>query len=221
MLSKLFVALLLSTSCFTAFCQKTELIFFGGLSSSIMKENGSRKSFVRQYGGHLGVLGGVGSENVLFETGILFSARGTAFEESSYIGFTSIEILRLNFLDIPAMLVIAPSNFRLFFGPQLSILTGGKYEEEKVSAADLSQVFNKTTWGFRYGGGIAANGFTVQLHFILGLSDLTKDPNTNWKNNAYQIGVGYRIHSTKTTSAPQKVKRNSQEDIIPKHRVLD
>jgi hypothetical protein len=209
--------------------QRTELYAIGGLSSAIMKQNGTADNFRRHYSWHTGVLFDIGAENVMFETGLLYSTRGTDIGSTSGLpglNFTEFTALKITYLDIPAMLVIAPSNLRLFIGPQLSTMTRVMYDGEVMSSDQVSRNFNKTSLGIRYGLGVTTDSNLVfQVHMISGLSDIYKHPDYKWKNNAWQFAVGYRFYHDYTpipVSSPGSNKKSKKKDnLIPDHRMLD
>jgi hypothetical protein len=123
------------------------------------------------------------------------------------------------------MLVIAPSNLRLFIGPQLSVMTRVMYDGTVMSSEQVSNTFNKTSIGLRYGLGFTTDSnIVVQVHLIAGLSDIYKHPDYKWRNNAWQFAIGYRFYHDQThisTSSGSKKKGKKKDDIIPEHRVLD
>lgn len=209
------------------YAQRTELYAIGGLSSAIMKENGSADKFRRHYSWHTGLLFDIGSDRVMFETGLLYSTRGTDIASvSGWPGmqFTDFTTLKITYLDIPAMVVIAPSNLRLFMGPQLSTMTRVIYDGEVMKSEEASFNFNKTSLSLRYGLGFTTgSNIVIQIHLITGLTDVFKHPDYKWRNNAWQFALGYRFFHDHTpiSSSSSKKKGKKKDDIIPEHRMLD
>jgi hypothetical protein len=83
---------------------------------------------------------------------------------------------------------VAPSNFRIFAGPQVSFLTKASFE-----GADVTESFEQTSYGIRYGFGILFNSkFTLQVQSMNGLTDIYLGPDTG-RSNSIIISVGYTI----------------------------
>lgn len=213
----------------SSFAQRTELYAIGGLSSAVMKENGDAASFRRHYSWHTGLLLDVGVDRVMFETGLLYSTRGTDIATITGwtgLSFTDYTTLKITYLDIPAMVVIAPSNLRLFIGPQLSTMTRVMYDGEVLTSEQVSRNFYRTSLGLRYGLGFTTDtNIVVQVHLVTGLTDVYKHPDYKWRNNAWQFAIGYRFYHDHTyissSSNGSKKKGKKKDDIIPEHRMLD
>ena len=206
--------------------QRTELYVIGGLSSAIVKQNGETNNFARHYSWHTGLLFDVGADHMMFETGLLYSTRGTKITApignlGMYLG-TDYSTLKITYLDIPALFVIAPTNFRLFVGPQLSIMTRVMYEGEVLTSDQVSNTFNRTSLGIRYGFGFhTESNLVLQVSFITGISDIYKHPDYKWRNNAWQFGIGYKLHSDGSGSRVGSGSKKKDDGIIPSHRMLD
>jgi hypothetical protein len=204
-----------------SFGQRYEILTLAGINGSVIKETGSNNSFNRRYGAHVGFLAGMGSEAVMFETGLLYSSRGTKISESNVSAFpppfpTSFKKLELNYVDIPFMGVVSPQSFRFFFGPQVSFLTSAYADKQDVKSA-----FHNTSWSLRYGVGYNRGDLLLQLHLINGLTDIYKDqgPKIVWRNNSFQLSLGYRLLNRNKPTL--KSQRKKVEDGIPDHRVID
>lgn len=207
-----------------ALAQRIDMYAIGGYTGSTMHEKGSSgNDFGRRSGGHGGILFAVGSDNVLFETGILYSSRGSTvkgvqFTQPASLS-TGFEDLRMDFVDIPAMIVISPSSFRFFAGPQLSFLTYVSYDGNQLTDASVRDTFEKTTLGLRYGAGyIGHSNIVVEIHLVSGLTDIYKHPDLKWRNNSIQLAVGYRFFRS---FIPSTSKSKNDDGLIPEHRVID
>jgi hypothetical protein len=206
---------------FTVCAQRYEILALAGVNGSIIKEAGANNSFTRRYAPHVGFLAGVGSEAVMFETGLLYSSKGTKIEVDNGLTFpspfpASFNQVELNYLDVPFMAVVSPQSFRFFMGPQVSFLTSAYADKENVKSA-----FHNTSWSLRYGIGYNRGDILLQLHLINGITDIYKDQGTKlvWKNNSFQLSLGYRFLNRNKPSV--KSQRKKKEDGIPDHRVID
>lgn len=136
-------------------------------------------------------------ENTMFETGLNYSARGSKVFESEF---------KFDYLDIPLNFVIQPKNFRVFFGPQFSILAGSKLDGQDASVA-----IENTDFGIRYGLGVEKRKYSVRLIFQNGFKDVFRDTRYKWRSNAINIAIGYivlRKHGgSATTNDPLKGHR--------------
>ena len=203
---KKFLTVLLCFYSAFGFSQRAEVFVLGGLNGSILKINNDINSdFTRLYSPTVGVLGGIGSQYVLGETGLLWSKQGM----KSRIDNTET---RLNYFDIPLMAVVAPENFRFFAGPQLSIL-----HSAETKGTDITNTFEKMNWGMRFGAGYERRRILIQLHFSNGFTDIQKGPD-EYKTRGFQISLGYMLFTNYTVDA---TKEKTEDDIIPSHRVID
>ena len=122
-------------------------------------------------------------------------------------GFGSSKVnFGLNYLDIP---IHAKYQFGggeniggyVLAGPVLGYALGGKVEScldgdcetETLKFDDDAEGFNRTEFGLSLGGGVNIGKIFVDLRYVLGLSDLSEDPDQDGstKNKGFQIGVGY------------------------------
>jgi hypothetical protein len=124
-------ALLLFFSSAVCLAQRTELFALGGLNGAIIKTGNSVPSnHSRLYSPTFGVIGGIGSQYVLGETGFLYNVQGTRF----IIPNTNKKRdLKLTYFDVPLMAVVAPENFRFFAGPQISFLSKAEHADSTTT----------------------------------------------------------------------------------------
>jgi hypothetical protein len=206
---------------FTVFAQRYEILALAGVNGSVIKEAGANNSFTRRYAPHVGFLAGVGSEAVMFETGLLYSSKGTKIDVNTSFTFpppfpASFTQIELNYLEVPFMAVISPQSFRFFMGPQVSFLTSAYADKQNVKSA-----FHNTSWSLRYGIGYNRGDILLQLHLINGITDIYKDQGAKlvWKNNSFQLSLGYRFLNRNKPSV--KSQRKKEKDGIPDHRVIE
>lgn len=158
------------------------------------------------------------SENVLLGTGLGYSPRGTDVENLSYSPYpgTSLTVtgISLNYIDMPLLLVIAPSTFRLFVGPQISFLTSAD-----VNGTDISNAIEGTSFGIRYGLGFDGNSLAFRLTGQNGVTDVYKHPTREWTTHAYTLSVGY-LFAKRGVGGGTK-SRQKKDDVVPAHRKID
>jgi hypothetical protein len=196
--------LVFTVSTICSFSQRAELLVIGGLTSSIIRENGETSGYSRRYAPHLGFLGGYGSSTVMIQTGIIYSSQGARINSSDPF-FTRSSALVMNFINVPVMVVAGPDHVRFFAGPQLSFLTSAKYGD-----ATVHNSFEDTSLGVRYGFGFELKQFLLQMQFCNGLTDIYHHPDLKWVNNSYSFSVGYKLFS----------RLQEERSGVP-HRVID
>jgi len=185
----------------------------GGLNGSIFKNGNSVTSdHSRIYSPTFGFIGGIGSQYILGETGILFSTQGTKL---TLIGSNKKPEIKLNYLDVPLMVVVAPENFRFFLGPQISFLNSAKQ-----GGTSVTDFYEKTNWSIRFGAGYERRRILLQLHFVNGLTDINKSDDFEYRTRTFQINLGYMIFSNFGILQGKKAKKK-EDDIVPSHRVIE
>jgi hypothetical protein len=193
---------------YSAFCfsQRAEVFVLGGLNGSILKIDGNINSdYTRLYSPTFGVMGGIGSQYVLAETGLLWSRQGMKIRSNK-------SELRVDYFDIPLMAVVAPENFRFYAGPQISFLNSAE-----TRGTDITPSFEKINWAVRFGAGYERRRVLLQLHFVNGVTDIYKGEE-EFKTRGFQISLGYMLFSNYTLDTGKEKK---EDDLIPSHRVID
>jgi len=197
----------------TCLAQRTEVYALGGLNGAIIKTGSSVSSeHSRLYSPTFGFIGGIGSQYVLGETGILYSTQGTRI---TLVGSDKKRDIKLNYFDIPLLAVVAPENFRFFAGPQISFLNSAKQADTTAT-----HLYEKTNWSVRFGAGYERRRILLQLHFVNGITDVIKDKDLEYKTKTFQISLGYMIFSNFGILQGKKDKKK-EDDIVPSHRVID
>lgn len=156
------------------------------------------------------------SDYFLFGTGIQYSPRGSTVESfaNGIFGGTSRVGIHLNYIDLPALLVLQPSTFRIFVGPQLSFLASAD-----LDGSDIGDVIEGTSFGIRYGIGFDSDALAIRVSGQNGFTDVFKNPNEEWQTNAYTISVGYLL--VKMRESARSGKSRKKDPIVPEHRKLD
>jgi hypothetical protein len=130
------------------------------------------------------------SEYTSVKAGLHYSRRGGAIGESFFYGTTFTQ-LKMNSLEIPVLLMLRPQNLVLFVGPQYALLLNAKHE-----SADVTNSLNTSSMDIRFGGGYSPQrGFGAQIHFVKGLSDITKQDGVKITTNYFSLVATYRMRT--------------------------
>ncbi|MFT3845433.1 MAG: porin family protein [Lacibacter sp.] len=174
----------------------------GGLNigNMLLKSGGDKISTNSLMGVHFGLIGDYDiSDNVSFETGLLFCTTGA--KSNSY---SIDEKISLNYLKVPINLKYAfssESNFKPYFfgGPYFAFGVGGKITSgglsEKISfgTSDNDDV-KPVDIGLNIGGGICFNKrFFASVEYDLGLANLAISSDDKIQNRGFSISIGYRF----------------------------
>jgi hypothetical protein len=205
---------------------------FSGLGVGILKSEDTNTKFSNRAAVFGGVLGSIQVSNSLFiESGVVISPRGGFLVTPSSIfnllnNYPTYTEIILGYADIPLLLSANSENLRIYFGPQLSVLTKAKidYENNGTDLKDIKSTIYSNDIGLRIGiGYVSRIGLSGRLDFTNGFKDVYKDPNVIWKTNSLQIAIGYKYLSD---AAKQKLRGNSNknkynQNITPIHRVIE
>jgi hypothetical protein len=205
-----------------SFSQRAEIFALGGLNGSTVKiGNSVEADYSRLYSPTFGVIGGLGSQYVLGELGLLYSTQGTRI---NVISRDKKVDLKLRTLDVPLMAVVAPENFRFFLGPQLSFVTSSEQADTagmEPARKDLWKLHpEKNIWSVRFGAGYERRRFLLQLHFVNGITGILKDSEKEVKLRSFQINLGYLLFSNYGQLEGSK-KKKKEDELIPSHRTID
>jgi hypothetical protein len=192
-----------------------------GLTSSVVKEkqtenySGFGNSFSRRFSFHFGALTGVYiSEYTKFKTGLIYSSRGTALEGAVFPFGTTINQIKLGFLEIPFLYVIEPGAVSVFIGPQYSTLLSASDSDGN----EFKSSFNNSSVDIRYGIGVVGRKFGTYFHLVTGLTDILKSDDLKWRSNAFCVGLSYSL----IAAAPAQPKRDrKQKEFDIPHRRID
>jgi hypothetical protein len=141
----------------------------------------------------LGFLGGLYltanlSEKFAVQPELLFSGMGSQDNDADIK-------LPFNYLSVPVLLRYNVSeNINLHAGPQIGFLLSAKVTDGNDSV-DIKESFTGTDFGAAFGIGGDFGKFNGGLRYYLGMSNIAEDAadNESFKNNAFQIFLGYRL----------------------------
>ena len=131
------------------------------------------------------------SEPVAIQIEIMFSQKGAKWDEIQYSGK---DILK--YLDIPLLVRYQILDIlNVHAGPQFGFMLSGKTKYDDGFEEDAKQYFKSTDVGLVLGAeGNLPLRINVTIRYILGLSNIaTEEFGNTWKNNVFQISVGYRL----------------------------
>src|SRR5579863_7882238 len=101
----------------------------------------------------------------------------------------------LNYLSVPILLNLSPSKIISFqLGPQFGILLN--QTSINNTGSDVKQAFNKGDVSILGGVQVNLGGLKIGGRYSLGLSNLNANNSSspdNWKNQGFQLFVGFRI----------------------------
>ena len=102
--------------------------------------------------------------------------------------------LKASYVNIPVLAQYMFGNgFRLQTGPQLGILAGSEIKNGGTEA-DLDDVFKTTDFSWSFGTSYLFNsGVGIDARYNLGLSNINKNENPEWKNRVWQLGLFYQF----------------------------
>lgn len=112
--------------------------------------------------------------------------------------------IKLNSVDVPILLGLKFLNlkvvkFTVYGGPVVSFISQKtvKYYEDGIQIIptdpDPEDEIKNTTWGMQAGASIDVLILTLDIRHEWGLTDLMKDPETEFKSGVWIIGLGIRI----------------------------
>lgn len=182
------------------------------LSNMLIKENNdaTNEDFKMKPGFHFGLTAEFPvKEMASFETGLLFSTKGTKVEENVY-GIENEAKMNLNYLEIPltAKVYFSKGNKRVFglFGPYFGYGLSGKTTFKHTSGgvidtendtetedikwgSDEGDDLKRLDFGLTAGVGIDANPFQAGLTYSYGLANIYSDTDGGMKVNNKVVGL--------------------------------
>jgi len=146
-------------------------------------------------GFHAGVIAEFSfGESFALQPGVLFSQKGAVSKDNSD------DQLALNYIDIPITLKykIAAGNMKIYIGagPVISYAIGGKWKsaagdtDVKFGSSDTDD-FKPLDLGLGLGAGLEISSFQIGVNYNLGLSNISPQSGTSFKNNVLGISVAY------------------------------
>lgn len=143
------------------------------------------------------------SDKISIQPEFLFSQVGDTFS-SATIGDDEIinedTYIKINYFSIPLIVkYYATDTFFFEAGPQMDFLTSAdgrtytsNHFETEINEEDVEDRLETNNYGFNIGAGYkATNGVFINARYVIGLSDVTKNVFTSYKNNEFQFSVGF------------------------------
>ena len=119
-----------------------------------------------KYGFHAGIYGRLGILGVYLQPEILFNSNSVNYKLSDLTTADTIEHIRTSKyqnIDIPVLIMITPSIFKLYAGPV------GHYFLNSVSDIDrkfdIKEEVKKLRFGYQFGAGISFSGLTLDFRY--------------------------------------------------------
>lgn len=142
---------------------------------------------------HLGIYGNYFIlEPLAVQLELHYSQRGSKWSDLQFSGKD-----KLGYIDIPILIryqIIEYLNVHV--GPNFGFLVSAKQIPDEGEKLDVKEYYNSTDIGLGMGleGNLPYN-INLTLRYVLGLGDATTEVEywEGWKNNAFQISVGYRF----------------------------
>jgi len=128
------------------------------------------------------------AEKLAIQPELLFSVMGSKDNELDVN-------LPFNYISLPVLLRINVSeNVNLHAGPQLGFLLSAKVTDGDNSVS-IKEGFKGTDVGAAFGLGFDVGKFNAGARYYLGLSNIAEDAQSDesFKNNAFQIFIGYKL----------------------------
>ena len=164
------------------------------VGADIHKLNGQSFKDQFSYGYHLGAFTEIGlGKKFGIQPEVIFSSVkvDTSHNFSDVYHVPSVSNIKLNYLKIPVLLNIKPSQFvSLQVGPQFSTLM----DRSKRWVDNGKQAFKDGD--FAMVGGLQLNISRIKLYgrYEIGLNNINNiDNRDKWKNQTVQLGVGFRL----------------------------
>ncbi len=131
------------------------------------------------------------SDPIAVQVEILFSQKGSKWDDSFY---SAKDIL--NYIDIPLLIRYQIIKFlNVHAGPQFGFLMSAKSKYDDGYDEDVKDYYKSTDVGLVLGAeGNLPFRINVTIRYILGLNNIaTEELGNTWKNNVFQVSVGFRI----------------------------
>jgi hypothetical protein len=175
--------ILLSLAILAAFSTASFAQLSGGVRAGLNLANnsGDVENNSMKVGLQLGVyLVGNLSDKLAIQPELVYSGYGSSYDEGDYkLGYISIPILlRYNINDM----------VNIHLGPQFGILSSAKFEDE-----DVKDGLKGLDTGLALGVGFDFGAFNAGARYYAGLSNIADSDESDVKNTALQLVVGYRL----------------------------
>jgi opacity protein-like surface antigen len=151
------------------------------------------------------------SGSLTIQPEINFAQQGTKFELDLLVGSKLQSTVTMNYIQVPILVKygfgnMEKLNFFVQAGPYLglgigkakteSCVNGGDCETEEFEYGSDEENIKNPDVGAQFGAGVNINkNISVDVRYVLGLSNLVNGgiDDESWKNNAINIGVGYKF----------------------------
>lgn len=195
-MKKQFLILCLLTTCITSlsFAQGFHVGLKGG--ANLYKVDGKSFSEEFKFGYNLGGFAEIYfGKKVGIQPEILWNEvntkTSTQFKDIYNTSISELKNIKLNYLSIPVLLNVRPSKFiTLQAGPQFGILLN----QDKTLLQNGKEAFKKGDFSLLGGVQLNIGGIKVGGRYAIGLNNINDiDNQDEWKNQGWQLYVGFRI----------------------------
>ncbi|HRG21127.1 MAG TPA: porin family protein [Saprospiraceae bacterium] len=150
------------------------------------------------------------SGSLTIQPEINFAQQGTKFS-FDFLGSKVESTFTMNYIQVPILVKygfgdMEKLNFFVEAGPYLGMgigkakaetcVDGGDCETEETEYGSDEEQIKNPDFGAQFGAGVNINkNISVDVRYVLGLSNLVNNAtdDESWKNNAINIGVGYKF----------------------------
>ncbi len=168
-----------------AFSQESRYGIKGGVNLATI--GGDSEGVSSKVGIHLGAYASFKTSDLLtIQPEIVYSAQGAQDDADGEFK------AKYNYINIPVIFKIFPSEgFNIQAGPQLGILTSGKFSGGGVDV-DITSELNTLDFAIALGLGYDLENVNFALRYNLGVSNTAKDTGgETYPNRVFQISMGY------------------------------
>lgn len=220
-LQKTLVVIFLMSLGMETYAQSITLKGGANFSSMLLKDEFDTYSDDDAYKTKIGFHAGLSaefpvSENIVFETGLLFASKGFAGKEEVNVSGNTIDYkqtLNLLYLDIPATakIYVGEGNSKPFLniGAYLGYGLSGKNTEEVTIGGETTIESIDVEWGnddeehflkpldfgLMAGAGVELNSIVINIFYQLGLANISTytEDDSQIKNRVLGVSVGYKL----------------------------
>lgn len=157
-----------------------------------------------------GVFYQIQSGSLTIQPELNFAQQGTKFS-LDFLGSQVETNFTMNYIQVPILVKygfgdMEKLNFFVQAGPYLGLgigkakaeacVDGGDCETEETEYGSDDDQIKNPDFGAQFGAGVNINkNISVDVRYVLGLANLVNggDADNSWKNNAINIGVGYKF----------------------------
>lgn len=149
-------------------------------------DNKGAPNFDSKVGLHVGALAHIHlNENWALQPEAVFSMQGSKYANSKAL---------LNYINVPVLVQYMFANgFRLETGPQAGILLSAKGKTGDIETDSDKAYKSDFAWSFGAGYLFAKSGFGIDARYNLGITDITKTEDSDFKNRVWQFGLFYQF----------------------------